>query len=207
MEDLITHASVLFDDRPPPATATSSHPLPPPPDERPTSHIYGSSYTQVASVPPRHHKSDSRGSQDFTPQLPPRPSNSIHPSRRAANQSSRTIGAEIDELAPGIASSRRPSASRSDESGSSGQSMASDATTIVAQPTPIQQNPTDPTPPVVLSAPAEDNGSSLDGDYTTPPATPGSASGSSRSKSPRTSRKIVTDSSGDPTAPRKSHEQ
>lgn len=107
MEDLITNCAVLFDDR---NAAATSHPLPPEPaGEEPLPYGYGSSYTQVANVPPasRHQKADSQASQqDFTPQLPPRPGNSIHPSRRA-NQSNRTTGSETDEeLSPNSIPSR-----------------------------------------------------------------------------------------------------
>lgn len=130
MEDLINNAHILFDDRnrdgshlsvTPSATANStpttstttligasmSHPLPPAPVGEPAADVnYGSSYTQVATVPPRRRgASDSKvppqsptdaGSmrpnvtQDFTPQLPARPGNSIHPSRRVGGQTSRS---------------------------------------------------------------------------------------------------------------------
>jgi hypothetical protein len=81
-----------------------SHALPPAPrGEEAASVNYGSAYTHVGSVPPRRRgASDSNilvpsasesgftipphFGRDFAPQLPPRPGNSIHPSRRAAGQ-------------------------------------------------------------------------------------------------------------------------
>ncbi|THH12879.1 hypothetical protein EW146_g7284 [Bondarzewia mesenterica] len=78
MEDLIENAQVLFDDRAPP----SSPPLPPAPAGEPVPvYSYGSAHTKVSSVPvpdlpPRV------AENDFAPQLPPRPTNSIHPSAR-----------------------------------------------------------------------------------------------------------------------------
>ncbi|KAI0662467.1 RhoGAP-domain-containing protein [Cubamyces menziesii] len=101
MEDLISNASVLF-------SQTGSPPLPPAPlNEGAPSVSYGSTHTKVSNMPPppvptsprRHQKSMSLSSprpsqdmprpapQDFTPQLPPRPTNSIHPSLRAGPHS------------------------------------------------------------------------------------------------------------------------
>ncbi|KAI0271619.1 hypothetical protein BC834DRAFT_860454 [Gloeopeniophorella convolvens] len=78
MEDLIENANVLFDERPPP----SSPPLPPAPADEPVPAIsYGSSHTRVAFPP------SGEAQADFTPQLPPRPANSIHPSARNAPMS------------------------------------------------------------------------------------------------------------------------
>lgn len=106
MEDLITHANVLFDDR---ITPVPLHPLPPAPSNEPPANFgYGSSYTQFSSVPPREHRSGSQSSQDFTPQLPPRPSNSIHPSRRA-NISSRTTSESEDVVNPNSLSQQKKS--------------------------------------------------------------------------------------------------
>ncbi len=130
MEDLISNSAVLFDDR---NAAASSHPLPPEPTgEEPLPYGYGSSYTQVANVPPalRHQKTDSQASQqDFTPQLPLRPGNSIHPSRRA-NQSNRTNDSETDdEPIQNILPSRPPGAAPPNPMVASS-SEASETTTV-----------------------------------------------------------------------------
>jgi hypothetical protein len=75
MEDLIDNAHTLFDEQLPPP----SPPLPPAPTEEPVPVIsYGSSYTKVA-LP---HPGEAPG-VDFTPQLPSRPTGSIHPSTRS----------------------------------------------------------------------------------------------------------------------------
>lgn len=84
MEDLILYASVLFDER---APAMASPPLPPAPlGQSAPNYAYGSAHTRVASVPaplttPRQPPQPQP--EDFTPRLPPRPANSIHPSSRA----------------------------------------------------------------------------------------------------------------------------
>jgi hypothetical protein len=85
MEDLITNTVILFDDRAPAATATTSPPLPPAPVGQPTpNYAYGSAHTKVASVPALGPPPIRQGQpEDFTPRLPPRPANSIHPSSRA----------------------------------------------------------------------------------------------------------------------------
>ena len=71
MEDLIENAQTLFDERIPP----SSPPLPPPPLGEPVPVIsYGSSHTKV-TLPEEQ-------VVDFSPELPPRPTSSIHPSAR-----------------------------------------------------------------------------------------------------------------------------
>jgi hypothetical protein len=70
MADLITHARTLFDDRHP---EPSSPPLPPAPVGEPIPPIsYGTSHTKVAEI----------ALDDFTPRMPPRPPQSIHPSSR-----------------------------------------------------------------------------------------------------------------------------
>jgi hypothetical protein len=75
MESLIENAHVLFDERLPP----SSPPLPPAPVEEPVPDIsYGSSHTMVTLS-----QSGEAQVEDFTPQLPPRPTSSIHPSARS----------------------------------------------------------------------------------------------------------------------------
>jgi hypothetical protein len=77
MEDLITYASILFD-------AHHSPPLPPIPAGEPIpSYVYGTSHTKIASVPPSPRLPRTNPPEDFTPRLPPRPANSIHPSSRA----------------------------------------------------------------------------------------------------------------------------
>ncbi len=108
MEDLITNAHILFRQ-----SGSNSPPLPSAPlDESAAPITYGSQHTKVlSSMPPPpvptsprkgHQKSSSvstiRSSldvprpqvppQDFTPQLPPRPANSIHPSLRAGPHAS-----------------------------------------------------------------------------------------------------------------------
>ncbi|THH11784.1 hypothetical protein EW145_g435 [Phellinidium pouzarii] len=110
MEDLIINAHILFDERaaaslsmnsPPPIRASQLSSLTPVPiDERPASVDYGSSYTQISDVLPRQQSPDLSGlpNQDFTPELPARPGNSIHPSRRVAVLSSR-VSSETDEEA------------------------------------------------------------------------------------------------------------
>ena len=75
MEDLIDNAHTLFDEYLPP----SSPPLPPAPTDKPVPPIsYGSSHTKVA-LPP----SGEAPGVDFTPELPSRPTASIHPSTRS----------------------------------------------------------------------------------------------------------------------------
>ena len=102
MEDLIVNAHILFQQ-----SGSSSPPLPSAPLNEPAAPVtYGSQHTKVlSSMPPPplptsprkgHQKSASTSTvrssldvprphvpQDFTPQLPPRPANSIHPSLRA----------------------------------------------------------------------------------------------------------------------------
>ena len=78
MEVLILNASQLFEDPP----SSSSPPLPAVPvGEMASTYQYGSSHTRIASVPPR--PQSPKREQDFHPLLPPRPTNSIHPSLRA----------------------------------------------------------------------------------------------------------------------------
>jgi len=80
MEDLINNASVLFDEN----SLQRSPPLPPTPVGEPVPMFaYGTSHTKVASVPATPQEMPG----DFTPRLPPRPANSIHPSLRAGTSS------------------------------------------------------------------------------------------------------------------------
>lgn len=99
MEDLIMHAHILYDEN----TNHSSPPLPPTPAGEPVPHYaYGSKSTKIASVPPS--TPNASGShvpsspQDFTPRLPPRPANSIHPSLRANPQTPTRGRAEVPGL-------------------------------------------------------------------------------------------------------------
>lgn len=69
MEDLITHSGVIFSEQ----GSNYSPPLPPVPLGEPApQYSYGSKSTKVTNV-----------NEDFTPRLPPRPVNSIHPSARS----------------------------------------------------------------------------------------------------------------------------
>ncbi|KAF8592006.1 RhoGAP-domain-containing protein [Ramaria rubella] len=82
MEDLITHAPLLFDEQSTPTI--NEPPLPAAPSGEPKpKYDYGSSYTRSHTLPPR-----SQDGQDFTPTLPPRPGKSIHPSHRSNPSSS-----------------------------------------------------------------------------------------------------------------------
>jgi len=73
MEDLIENAHILFDERLP-----SSPPLPPAPAGEAVPAIsYGSSHTKIALA-----QCGEVQVADFTPELPPRPTGSIHPSAR-----------------------------------------------------------------------------------------------------------------------------
>lgn len=88
------NSQVLYDDQAThhsPPTNPRSPPLPPTPAGEPAPlYSYGSKSTKVATVPPilPHIQTGPPPSspQDFTPRLPPRPANSIHPSLRANPQ-------------------------------------------------------------------------------------------------------------------------
>ncbi|KAF5384703.1 hypothetical protein D9757_006266 [Collybiopsis confluens] len=101
MEDLINNAHILFADDPaaaaasspisgstpafPPPPQNTQHPLPAPPPGEPTPvYSYGSktTKTKIVSIPPALDNAALAVSEDFTPKLPPRPANSIHPSAR-----------------------------------------------------------------------------------------------------------------------------
>ncbi|KAJ7275432.1 hypothetical protein B0H12DRAFT_1087305 [Mycena haematopus] len=82
MEDLILNAHILYDDHP----VQHSPPLPATPAGEPVPELYyGSKRTAVATVPPSSppNRDATASPQDFTPRLPTRPANSIHPSARA----------------------------------------------------------------------------------------------------------------------------
>lgn len=94
MEDLLTHAPLLFDDQP--ISTLEEPPLPPAPSGEPKpKYDYGSSYTRSHTIPPR-----SQDGQDFTPTLPPRPEQSIHPSRRTNPQPSNSDIYEQPSISP-----------------------------------------------------------------------------------------------------------
>ena len=114
MEDMITHADVLFDERAappappkppsPPTIETSTNTGPSTreasPDKRPdpqpqssTDSDYKAHYRRISESLLRSPEI-SPHAQDFTPELPPRPGNSIHPSHRSANSSSRTTDSD-----------------------------------------------------------------------------------------------------------------
>jgi len=81
MEDLILQAHILYDHDGGP----HSPPLPPTPTGEPIQVTYGSKTTKVANVPPpaSFDSTTTPLPEDFTPQLPPRPNSSLHPSSRA----------------------------------------------------------------------------------------------------------------------------
>ncbi|KAJ7630593.1 hypothetical protein FB45DRAFT_915968 [Roridomyces roridus] len=82
MEDLITHSHIILHDD----AINQSPPLPATPAGAvPELVVYGSKRTHVATVPPASppNRAATASPQDFTPRLPPRPPNSIHPSARA----------------------------------------------------------------------------------------------------------------------------
>ncbi|KAF8898486.1 hypothetical protein BD779DRAFT_1430902 [Infundibulicybe gibba] len=92
MEDLIMHAHILFDEH----GGHHSPPLPPTPAVEPLPQYYGSKSTKVATVPLTIVPPPP---EDFTPRLPARPANSIHPSLRA-NPSSPAPNREHHDLPP-----------------------------------------------------------------------------------------------------------
>jgi len=75
MENIIDNAHTLFDD----CLLPSSPPLPPAPAGEPVPVI---SYGSKVALPPLPQSGEALG-VDFTPQLPPRPAGSIHPSTRS----------------------------------------------------------------------------------------------------------------------------
>lgn len=94
MDDLIIHAHLLYDHD----IGQNSPPLPPTPAGEPIPQVtYGSKSTKVARVPPAECPSQTVP-QDFTPRLPARPNNSIHPSARI-NSGSPTKSRALPEKA------------------------------------------------------------------------------------------------------------
>jgi hypothetical protein len=115
MEDLITNAAVLFDDRAPVVTAVISPPLPPAPAGQPTpNYTYGSAHTKVANVPapvqtPFKQQAQPQSPEDFTPRLPPRPANSIHPSSRTNPTSPTKANVDVPPALPARPGQASPS--------------------------------------------------------------------------------------------------
>ena len=94
MDDLIIHAHLLYDHD----VGQNSPPLPPTPAGEPIPEVtYGSKNTKVARVLPAEGPSPTPP-QDFTPPLPARPNNSIHPSARI-NSGSPTKSRALPEKA------------------------------------------------------------------------------------------------------------
>lgn len=121
MEDMINFADVLFDERTPPtappkpttppAPSETETKVSPPPDQpadkRPnpgpqgsTDSDYKAHYRRISESLLQSPVEVSSYTQDFTPDLPPRPDNSIHPSHRSANQSSRTTDSDEGSESP-----------------------------------------------------------------------------------------------------------
>ncbi len=95
MEDLITNAHVLFDD------GKQSAPLPPTPIGEPApKYSYGSKSTKFTPPAPLPLTPSSLSSEDFTPRLPPRPTNSIHPSLRSGQASPTKDRMDVPPLPP-----------------------------------------------------------------------------------------------------------
>ncbi|EJD04275.1 uncharacterized protein FOMMEDRAFT_155395 [Fomitiporia mediterranea MF3/22] len=97
MEDMIVHANLLFNDK---GCKILSLPLEVNLPRQTV--IYGASYTQIshALLEPQRPETGSPSTRDFTPTLPTRPGNSIHPSHSSANQSRTTESETDDEIAP-----------------------------------------------------------------------------------------------------------
>lgn len=102
MEDLILNAHVLFDEN---AVVTAPNQLPqaPPPlpsvpsgDTAQVEPEAGQNQMEALDIPQQGEGHGAIFSQDFTPELPPRPGNSIHPSHRAMRTPSHTES-ESDE--------------------------------------------------------------------------------------------------------------
>lgn len=84
MEDLILHAHILYDHE----VVHPSPPLPPTPAGEPVPPVsYGTKRTKVATIPSFTDALPPLLTHDFTPRLPPRPNNSIHPSGRGNTSS------------------------------------------------------------------------------------------------------------------------
>ncbi|CDO72738.1 hypothetical protein BN946_scf184990.g21 [Trametes cinnabarina] len=156
MEDLIMNAHVLF-------SQTASPPLPSAPlHEAAPAVAYGTAYTKVSNMPPppaptsprRHHKTVSLSSprssndsvrpmpQDFAPRLPPRPTDSIHPSLRAGSHSgSPARQSPSVRVGQWFEDQVRLPAYGSSASSHEGSANASATSVSPTQPTPLDINP------------------------------------------------------------------
>ncbi|KAL1740873.1 Rho GTPase activation protein, partial [Schizophyllum fasciatum] len=122
MEDMIMHAPLIFDGHEGSISVTTgsasnsiagsnagsqphSPQLPPTPATDPAPVYYGSRSTKVANVPPGH-----AHEVDFTPKLPARPANSIHPSSRGQPSPTKE---RFDAMPPPPVPPRRPSGNQS----------------------------------------------------------------------------------------------
>jgi hypothetical protein len=144
MEDLIENAYSLFDDR-------LELPLPPAPSgEEPAKASYGSAHTKISSMPPPLVTPRREIPQpiyptpdDFSPQLPPRPAQSIHPSARGQvppSPSSRIGELPVTQSNPVLSPllPPRPTAGPG--------SASSDSPSLPPRPTPLADTPPPPSP-------------------------------------------------------------
>jgi hypothetical protein len=163
MEDLIIHAHILYDHD----TAPHSPPLPPTPAGEPIPPVsYGTKRTKVATIPPIHTSetlSPLLSPQDFTPRLPARPNNSIHPSSRAIPGSPTKLRAPLDKALPStevdVPEEDSPSSSPTAESFITTTEETKDDINSINFPTQDTSPPTPPKP--VPHPPVQDSNFSL----------------------------------------------
>ena len=157
MEDLILHAHILYDYD----VAPHSPPLPPTPAGEPVPPVsYGTKRTKVATIPSAGDTLSPLLIQDFTPRLPPRPNNSIHPSGRGNTSSPSQAKApplpeklqasvQLDKI---TVIEESPSSSPTAESFMTGTEETRDDRNSIYFP--VQDSP--PTPPKTVSRPPQD---------------------------------------------------
>lgn len=137
MEDLIIHSAILFDDQ----AGPRSPPLPPTPVGEPVPRFaYGSKTTKVMSPAQPITSTVQSSPQDFTPRLPARPGNSIHPSSRA-NQATPSAKGPTVLRSPSLHNDDLPS------EGYSPPSPSAASTAIEARP---EQRTQSDTPPILF---------------------------------------------------------
>lgn len=157
MEDLILHAHILYDHD----VAPHSPPLPPTPAGEPVPPVsYGTKRTKVGTIPSSADTLPPLLTQDFTPRLPPRPNNSIHPSGRGNTSSPSQARApplpekpqpwaQLDTI---TVTEESPTSSPTAESFMTGtEETRGDRNSIYF---PVQDSP--PTPPKSVSHPPQD---------------------------------------------------